>query len=126
MLGGVASSSKGPVWDSDIPIPPPVPTCWPPLPYTPDAPGSAGEGAADVSLSAAVTTSTIVNADGTVVTITIPATAPPPKPKLKQVYLVGLPSVEGTLWETAEEELIPVSSLSLQHSSNYMILLCIY
>ena len=125
MLGGVASSSKGPVWGSEIPIPPPVPTCWPPLPYTPDAAGSAGESAVDASLSAAVTTSTIVNADGTVVTITIPAAAPPPKPKLKQVYLVGLPSVEGTLWETAEEELIPVSALSL-HSSNYMILLCIY
>jgi len=104
--GGAAKAGGGPVWGTDIPFPPPVPTSWPPEPYTADAAEGAvtTESAGDV----AMTTSTIVNADGTVVTIATPVPAGPPKPKLKQIYLVSLPSIEGTMWADEGEALISV------------------
>jgi hypothetical protein len=110
--GGAAKPGSGPVWGTDIPIPPPIPTSWPPEPYTAEAAGGAFGVGADASAggtAGAATTSTIVNADGTVVTISLPAAAAPAKAKLKQIYLVSLPAIEGTLWAETGEELISVS-----------------
>lgn len=111
--GGAAKPGSGPVWGTDIPIPPPIPTSWPPEPYTAEAaggaPGAGGDASAAGAAGAAATTSTIVNADGTVVTISLPAAAAPAKAKLKQIYLVSLPAIEGTLWAETGEELISVS-----------------
>jgi hypothetical protein len=112
--GGAAKPGSGPVWGTDIPIPPPIPTTWPPEPYSAETGGGASGSGGDASAAAgaagaATTTSTIVNADGTVVTISLPAAAAPAKAKLKQIYLVSLPAIEGTLWAETGEELISVS-----------------
>jgi hypothetical protein len=100
------------VWATDVPLPPPLPTPWPPEPYTGEVAASAAEGASGATAGAdgapAGAVSTIVNADGTVVTITLPAAAPAPKAKLKQIYLVNLPAIENTLWADTGEELISV------------------
>jgi hypothetical protein len=110
---GAGAGSSGPVWATDVPPPPPIPTAWPPEPYTGDVAASAAEGASGATAGAdgapAGAVSTIVNADGTVVTITLPAAAPAPKAKLKQIYLVNLPAIENTLWADTGEELISVS-----------------
>lgn len=104
---GAAKAGGGPVWDKDIPLPPPIPTSWPPEPYTSESAGAVtGDGAGD---GVTTTTSTIVNADGTVITIATPVATGPPKPKLKQIYLVSLPSIEGTMWADEGEALISVS-----------------
>ena len=111
-VSGAAKNGAGPVWDKDIPFPPPIPTSWPPEPYTADSAAAGGDASAADGVgneNGAMTVSTIVNADGTVVTISTPVPAGPPKPKLKQIYLVSLPSVEGTLWADEEEALISVS-----------------
>lgn len=110
---GAAKAGAGPVWAKDIPFAPPIPTSWPPEPYVGEEGGGSGDAAgnAGVGGGAAAAASTIVNADGTVVAISIPVPAGPPKPKLKQIYLVGLPTVEGTLWADEGEALISVSTV---------------
>ena len=123
---GAAKGGSGPVWGTDIPFPPPIPTSWPPEPYTAEsAEASAGADGAAMADGSGVITSTIVNADGTVVTIATPAPAGPPKPKLKQIYLVSLPSIEGTLWADEGEALISVSLRSSFILSYLGALICL-
>ncbi len=93
------SAKKGPKYATDIPLPPPVPTCWPPVPYT----GVTGSGAAggDSSGNPNSGSSTPVG-DGSAAALggSDNPSYDPSKPKLKQVYLVGLSSTANTLWET--------------------------
>ncbi len=85
----------GPNWAKDIPMPPPVPGCWPPVPYTGKSGGSGdnsqGPSGANSPLPEGLGGSGSDN-----------PSYDPSKPKLKQVYLVGLPSIAGTLWEASD------------------------
>lgn len=78
---------EGPVWAIDIPEPPPIPTIWPPIPYTiydnntnndPDSLGNSGN-------------------DGDINTMISGS-------KLKQLYLTNITiSCEGTLWQDLKD-----------------------
>ncbi len=79
------------------PRPPPLPTCWPPVPYTgEEAVPSKSEKGPPGSEDAKDAGEAPVDPNA------------PVKPKLKQVFLTSLNSIEGTFWAEPLESLIPV------------------
>eukprot|EP01034_Spumella_vulgaris_P022019 gene22019-28113_t len=91
---------SGPNWTKEIPRPPPVPTGWPPEPYTGGASGGGGAGGGSRDASGTSTPlGELVGAENT--------SHDPSKPKLKQLFLVGLAKVEGTLWESNDMDVNP-------------------
>jgi hypothetical protein len=84
---GGASTNKA------IPIPPPVPTTWPPIPYTLAPVDGQPKSVATLLLAS----------------LDQPAEAKASRPKLKQAQLTQLNNVEGTFWAEPQEVLIPVS-----------------
>lgn len=89
-----SSSSAGTSAAKAIPVPPPLPTCWPPVPYS-----SSAVGPAPVS---------VVGMFGSVDGDTPKA---PAKPKVKQAALAALPSIEGTFWAEPQDVLLPIGEL---------------
>lgn len=78
-----------------IPMPPPVPTSWPPIPFSLSGPAEHPD--APKSIAGLL----LGSVDGDI-------GPKPTKPKLKQVQLAALPSLEGTFWIEPQETLIPV------------------
>jgi hypothetical protein len=84
----------------ELPQPPPLPSCWPPVPYT----GEAAKPVASVTSGG-----TGVTGDpGATPTLAEPEATGPPKPKMKQIFLTSLPTIEGTFWSEPQEILISV------------------
>lgn len=94
-----AKSNTGPNWAKDPPQPPPLPTTWPPKSY-PDSGAESTDGERSVKGKlgeAALGAGSKSKA--------------PAGPKMKQIYLEKLPSIEGTLWADASDQLIEPSVL---------------
>lgn len=98
--GDSADKSKTTKFAPNPPCPPPLPVCWPPVPYTGEeaTAGSKSEKGPPGSDDAKDST-----AEGPV------DPNAPIKPKLKQVFLTSLASIEGTFWAEPQEILISVS-----------------
>lgn len=101
-VGAVGTVSKGVEGNSDaakmpsgrLPMPPPLPTSWPPVPYDPQNTADTGEDTPGVGPK-------VEGSNGG------PAVVDP-RPKLKQIHLQTLASVEGTFWEDASDSLFKV------------------
>ncbi|KAJ1439706.1 hypothetical protein B484DRAFT_427623, partial [Ochromonadaceae sp. CCMP2298] len=86
-------------WAKKAPAPPPLPFSWPPEPFL----GTD----ADLDTDAAGAGVGVAGADGGLAVGTVIQLAGVEQgPKLKQMYLLPLPSIEGTLWAESSEQLI--------------------
>lgn len=87
--------TNGPKFAKSAPRPPPVPTSWPPIPFTPD------EAKTDAAAAGGDDKDGDAPSDPSA----------PPKPKLKQVFLTSLASIEGTFWSEPLESFIAAEEL---------------
>jgi hypothetical protein len=95
-----AVTKKAEKFASNPPRPPPLPNCWPPVPYT-------GEDSAAVSKpdkGMPGSDDAKDNGEGPI------DPNAPVKPKLKQVFLTSLASIEGTFWAEPQEAFVSVRS----------------
>lgn len=79
-----SSNGAGIQFAQNLPVPPPLPTSWPPIPFSIEEITPASENSGD-------------------------GKSDPSKPKLKLIHLAGLESVEKTFWAEQNDSLIPVS-----------------